>query len=339
MVSEDIKSLVKDSVDVETLLLTLGFKITRTTENELRGPCKIHGGDNPTAFCFRTDTKRWRCFTKGCEEDSQGKIFNDLIALVMICENLNFFQALQYLADFAGVSLDQTQGSGVIPTHADITKFRRRARKLKRPTPLQVLTENQVAIYKSNADDYFLKQGFRPDTLSYFEIGKMTDNKGVPRATVPIRDSSGNLAGISGRRTDGDGEPRYKIAYGLEKDKLVYNMHNALATGSNTLILVEGFKACWAVFETGYQNVGACMGAALTPGQLSVLRRSTFENILIMFDGDEAGRKGMDRAIPRLERDFNNVMGVYLPEEISPDSITREELKELLDLYVLSLGG
>lgn len=331
----DIKQIVKDSVDAQTLLISLGFKLTSANYNELRGPCLIHGGDNPTAFSYRTDINRWRCYTKKCEIGRNGSSDNDVIAIVQKVNNLNFLDALQYLADFACLGIDVRDSSRAynakedFSSRKDIVKFVRRASRASSDISITV-TEDMLKSYIDSRDSYFLDCGFEEKTLQKFEIGTMYDNKGVKRATIPIRDEAGTLLGLSARRVKGDEEPRYKISNGLKKDKVLYNIGNAVESGSDTIILVEGFKAAWAVHESGYHNVAACMGAAVTRGQLMLLSRLRFMKCAIMFDGDKAGESGMDTALPLLDKMFTSVTPVYLPLKVSPDDMAREELTDLL---------
>jgi DNA primase len=330
----DIKQLVKDSVDAETLLISLGFKLTGANYNELRGPCIIHGGNNPTAFSYRTDINRWRCYTKKCEIGRNGSSDNDIIAIVQRINNLNFLDALQYLADFACMGIDvrdsnSTSAREDFSSKKDIVKFVRRAARTNSDVNTTV-TEEMLKGYVENRDSYFLDCGFSEKTLHTFEIGTMYDSKGVKRATIPIRDESGKLLGLSARRVRGHEEPRYKISNGLKKDKVLYNIHNAINSGSDTILLVEGFKAAWAAHEAGYHNVAACMGSAVTRGQLMLLTRLGFMKCAIMFDGDDAGESGMDTALPLLDKMFTSVTPVYLPTQVSPDDMDRDELTDLL---------
>jgi DNA primase len=218
----------------------------------------------------------------------------------------------------------------------DTSNYIRSITKLnKRHKQLNILSEEMVASYIAQRDDYFIGQGFAPSTLSTFEIGAMFDSKGVFRATIPIRDAMGRLVGLSGRRTDGDGEPRYRLSYEFQKGSVLYNLHRALQTGSSTIIIVEGFKACWAVHEAGLQNVVACMGAQITDDQVLQLCGTSFRNCLVMLDGDDAGRKGTVTAAQKLSKAFNTQV-LSLPDKVSPDDLDRNELRDLLELYLYS---
>jgi DNA primase len=204
-----------------------------------------------------------------------------------------------------------------------------------RSQKLPALSEELISHYAEARDDYFVKLGFSPETMEVFEIGFMLDREGVPRATIPIRDVSGTLVSMSGRRTDNDEDPRYCLEYESQKGRVLYNLHRAINSGSDTIILVEGFKALWSVYEAGFGNVAACMGTSITDEQVWLLCATGFRNCILMFDGDKSGLQGIPAAERKLRNAFN-VVTIYLPEGKSPDSFDRDELKELLDLYLAS---
>jgi len=340
VLSDEIRQLIKDSVDVELLLKNLGFKVSRNTGSEVRAPCILHGGDNPTGFSMRTDSKTWRCFTRQCEQDKLGSSQSDIFALVMKTKNIPFVESVKFLASFAGLNLnlenmfiEQTSESR---RRRDVSSYVRSINKItNRHKKLDALSEDVIASYRAQKNDYFLQFGFLPETLETFEIGSMFDSKGVPRATVPIRDAFGRLVSFSGRRTDSDQEPRYLLGYEFHKGSVLYNLHRATQTPEDTVVLVEGFKACWAVYEAGIKNVVACMGAAVTDEQVLQLCGTKFRNCLVLFDGDEAGRKGTVTGVEKLKKAFN-VQAIELPDKVYPDSLDRDELKDLLDIYLYS---
>jgi len=334
-VPEEVKTLIKDSVDVESLLLHLGFKITRSTGSEVRAPCVIHGGDNPTGFSMRLATRKWKCFTHKCELSKDGKVDNDLIALVMKASGLPFFDALQVLSDFSGLGIDvRANEFNVSPDYnqkKDMERFMRRANSVSPTRPTSNLKEETILGYKVARDSYFIDQGFSVVTLDFFEIGSMIDRWGVMRASIPIRDERGELLGISLRRTDGDEEPRYVLSHKFPKDLVLYNLYRAKQMGG-TVILVEGFKACWALYEAGYPNVVACMGSVLTDGQFHLLVNSGISRVVLLLDGDGAGRDGTTASYGKLHKAFQTTV-ISLPDNKSPDDFDRVELNEYVALF------
>ena len=338
MVDEETKELIKQAVDIEMLLVSLGFKVYKSTQNEIRAPCAIHGGDNPTAFSIRTDIGRWKCFTRRCEEDESGIPHTDIVSLVQKCLGLSFIDSLQYIADIAGlgISVRDANASGEVSYQKDIHKTNRVAKYLAKSSQrISTVDEATVQSYIQNRTNYFTKQGFSERTIDFFEVGSKIDRYGIERATIPIRDHEGYLVSVSARRTDGDAEPRYILDQDFEKDKVLYNLHNVLNTGESTLILVEGFKACWAVYESGFENVAACMGSVLTYGQAMLLSRLPILKVVVLLDGDKAGRDGTTRTVKRLEKFMSNVIPIHLNYGDSPDSdsLSRNDLFDLIALF------
>ena len=80
---------VKQIIDPTFLLEQFGFEITRETSKEVRAVCKIHGGDNTTAFRLNKELKTWVCFTHKCHE----QYGNDIFSLVMALNNCKFMDA------------------------------------------------------------------------------------------------------------------------------------------------------------------------------------------------------------------------------------------------------
>ena len=97
---------VKQLVDPEMLLAHLGFHIMRRTPGELRGPCKVHGGEGPTAFRFNLESRTWCCYSHHCEGDKN----RDIIGLVQLCTKQSFVESVKFLADLCGINLnDQSE--------------------------------------------------------------------------------------------------------------------------------------------------------------------------------------------------------------------------------------
>jgi len=256
----------------------------------------------------------------------------------MCTKQISFRDALMTLSDYTGISLEEDKKDDEtisrLRSEKDIRAYVSMSNRLsRREDELPELPEKRIKEYCSRRTDYFLKFGFLPSTLEYFQIGSKIDSEGVERATVPIRDHLGNVVSISGRRTDSDEEPRYKLDWKFPKSKILYNLNNALISGSDTIIIVEGFKACWAVYEAGFNNVAACMGSLVVPEQALVLASTGFTKCLLMLDGDGSGYNGMEKSIPLVSRLMRTVP-VYLENKLSPDDFTRQDLKDLLDIYL-----
>jgi DNA primase len=174
----------------------------------------------------------------------------------------------------------------------------------------------------------WLNAGFDIDVLSDHEIGFDTLNQ---RITVPIRDRHGNLVAISGRAVHESQSPRYKIykrelrdylpnGYRAAKGSVLWR-HHLLPEFIESLIVVEGFKAAMWLVQNGFPNVVATMGKNVTEIQEGLICAMRVP-IIIMFDADEAGRKGAETLGINLYRSGVSVSYAYMDDGLSPDDLT-----------------
>ena len=337
---EILKEQVRELVDVEDVLSSLGFSISSRNGREVRGPCLIHGGDNPTAFRMKKDTKRFSCYSHKCEY-TNGKLDNDMFSLVMKVLGVGFIEAVEYLARLVGIdprtcsfndeALAEIMYRKDIDSHIFHTK-----RTGQGSEPLPELSDDVVSGFMSSRCGYFDRLGIDRSIQDYFELGGgWVDPRGVVRATIPIRDSSGRLVSISGRRVDSDEDPRYLLFKDFVKSRILYNLNNALLfcdVYNNSVIVVEGFKACWAVHSAGFPNVVACMGASLLETQMRLIAENGFMKCVLVFDGDVAGKKGQDIAYG-LAKKYVRTEKIDLFDSFtgfSPDDIPRDILYDIL---------
>jgi len=335
MANASIESL-KEIVDPLSLITALGFNIYYDNPDEIRASCVLHGGDNKTAFCFRKSVRRFYCFTRGCEVDESGEVNNDIISLVMKAHHCSFVEAVTFLSQLTGYDVElgeiNDEEERRVKNDRDRKKF---VDGVKRKT-LDTLDESVIQRYQRNGCKYFLDMGFSTAVVDFFELGTMYDEFEVERATIPIRDESGRLVSISGRRTDGAGEPRYKLAKNFKKRRVLYNLHNALEyldAYKRTIIIVEGFKALWHVVSCGYPNVVAVMGRTITQEQINLLVKCGFSCSLLLLDGDEKGRAGTERSKELLKGKMDT-RPIYLPEDISPDDVEYDKLFSLISMFM-----
>lgn len=266
---------LKTIVDYDLLLTALGFNIYYSNNDEIRARCAIHGGDNKTAFCLRKNNGRFYCFTKKCEIDSSGEVNNDVISLVMRINKCSFSEAISFMANLFGVVVDFEQNDD-----EDCKKIRDIKHKDKfikavlGGGQLQQIDSSILDEGLKGGADFFYGLGFSEEVVKTFELGTIVDDDGVERGLIPIRDEYGRLVGLSGRRVAGNEEPRYKLIKDFKKSKVLYNLYNAKKVKDDyngTLVIVEGFKAAWYVYECGFKNVCAIMGAKVSLEQINLL--------------------------------------------------------------------
>lgn len=291
---------LKEAIDAEALLASLGFNITRTTPTEVRATCKLHGGDNKSAFRMNKQTKNWVCFSHGCHED----IGYDVISLVMHSLNLSFNDAISYLENLAGVNVNDEAAFVAFKRAKDRREFIEHNEFDNRQVPEALLSEDYLKGFRKFRSNFFEQKdngGFSKEILDHFEIGGgYVDKYGFQRDVIPIRDVQGVLKAYSCRDITGkaDDDYKYLLTKGFDKDKVLYNLHYAKdhSGKSKTLIVVEGFKSVWKLYMAGYKNAVACMGSRVTQGQQSLLYSYAF-NVILLLDFDKAGVKGTLKAL------------------------------------------
>lgn len=195
--------------------------------------------------------------------------------------------------------------------------------------------------------DYYPKElidaGFTEETLRHFDVGFDSWNY---RITFPIRDLAGNLVAISGR-TVTDADPKYKIydseyiRWGLparlnwEKATAMWNSHAVYPevyyqSTPEFIVIVEGFKACMWVWQSGIKNVVALLGTNLTDDHKWILERMGAP-ICLFLDNNDPGQIGTEKSANKI-RNSLTVRIVEYPERLKdvekaqPDSLTQEEI-------------
>lgn len=332
-IKPEIVASIKQIVDPESVINYLGFRIVKRGPKELRGPCKVHGGDNITAFRFNLETRTWCCYTRHCEGDTD----RDLVGLVQKTLGVSFPEAVKFLADLAGINLeDENVLSEKYLEMKHQQEMRREIRQVQSTAPVTSFFPEQVLEeLLPKRSSYFLDRGFPAELLDFYEIGGYTDGKGVHRETIPIRDEYGNLLTISGRRTDSDEDPKYLLLKNINKGDTLYNLEvaknyvgNVAAGEDRALVLVEGFVDVWGLALQGVYNVVAAMGTDITPTQRDLLCKYA-ENVIVMLDPDDAGRAGAERIQKLLEKHVN-VRVVTLPDGKDPKYFTYGDVIEYL---------
>jgi len=324
---------MKNVVDPRYLLESLGFEIDRETTKEIRCQCKIHGGDNRTAFRFNKETKTWRCFTRHCEE-----IYgSDVIALIKAKMGVDFKSAVDYLRDLVGDVDDLSFKSLQYQMMREKEEFENRYRKHE--VGSSIVTEECLRQFLPFRSSHFLMDDFSNKVLDYFEIaGGYTDNHGFIRDIIPIRDIDNNLVAYSMRdiRRDVNEDRKYILTTGFNKDSVLYNLNKAKKYGEEKpIIIVEGFKSVWRFLSYDIPNVVACMGSQLTPGQYNLLLSYALKGVITMFDNDQPGIRGTVHAFNELSNKMD-VVPIFITEVdengkgLDPSDLSREEINNYL---------
>lgn len=286
--------------------------------------CPFHSERTPSFTVF-TDTQSFYCF--GCGAGG------DVITFVMKAENLDFVEALKFLAEKSGVE---------VPEHS--AKSSQNSQKRTRIYEMNRISanffyKNLVQGKDKSGLKYFYDRKLSPQTIkkyglgyssdSWDELTNMLSSKGYSdneiidawlggrsqktgkifdmfrkRVMFPIIDLRGNIIGFGGRVLD-DSKPKYLNTGAtpvFDKGSNLFSLNFAKNSDSKKLILCEGYMDVIAVNQAGFENVVATLGTAITPEQARLMSHYADE-IIIAYDSDSAGQNATQKAI----RHFSDV--------------------------------
>ena len=306
------------------------------------------------SFYVNDQKKIFKCFSSG--------IGGDVISFVMETERLSFMEAVEKLADEAGMSLPKA-------TPESQEQYDRRQR-------LYGVCEAAAAYFETclrapegaEARRYLEHRGLRPDRWSAYRLGFSPDDwrktfehlksKGFSQSEIveagmavekdgggepydrfrgrlmfPIEDSRGHVIAFGGRGLEPDAKPKYLNSSDtplFHKSRVLYHYKDAReafgGTDEGGLIVCEGYMDVIAMSEAGFAHAVAPLGTALTEEQLGLLWRAGPEPVLC-FDGDRAGLgaayRSIERALPGLQPG-RSVFFCLLSDGLDPDDLIRD---------------
>ncbi|MDZ7265548.1 MAG: DNA primase, partial [candidate division KSB1 bacterium] len=335
---------VRDASDIVELISN--YLTLKKAGKGFVGLCPFHADSSPS-FHVNPASQLYYCF--GCQKG--GNIFNFLMEI----EKMSFVEAVEFLAQKAGISLPRTQVDDRLEKEKEALFFVNRwaanffYKNLFSPAGKQALQYVQgrgisqemiktFGLGYSLPDwDSLLRQAqadsVSPDVL--FKAGLVIKRTGGGyydrfrgRFMIPIVDLYKKVLGFGGRRIVDDDTPKYinspetpiyqkgQILFGL------YQSRDAIKQADQA-IFVEGYMDLIALYQFGVKNVVATSGTALTPAQARLIRRFT-ENVILLYDADAAGSSAAMRGADIFLDAGLEVKIVALPLGHDPDSFMRE---------------
>lgn len=219
--------------------------------------------------------------------------------------------------------------------------------------------EDLESSYGKRGKEYLERRGLTPECVSAFRLGfassgvfveKTLKSKGFSddelvrsglfgvneqdgslwfrlknRVTYPVCDKEGRIIGFSGRVLD-NSEPKYKNSPETEifrKRENLFAWDKAVKSEKKYLILCEGQMDVISMHQAGFTNAVASLGTALTNTQAELMR-SYCENVVVLYDTDDAGVKATLRAIPILEQAGLNVYTANAKPFKDPDELIKQ---------------
>ena len=341
--SDDIIEEVRSKNDIVDVIGSY-VKLEKKGSNYF-GCCPFHAEKTPS-FSVTPSKQMFYCF--GCHKG--GNVFTFLQEY----ENYSFWEALEALADRAGVNLPKQELTPEKKREAD-----------KRELLLAINKEAAKYFYTllrsergKRAYDYFKRRELSDETMQRFGLGysdqysddlyKYLRKRGYDdmllkesglvvidevrgghdkfwnRAMFPIMDVRGRVIAFGGR-VMGDGEPKYlnspetKI---FNKRRNLFALYLAKNTKKNYMLLCEGYMDVISLHQAGFDNAVASLGTALTEEQVQLLSRYTKE-IYLTYDSDGAGVDAAIRAIPMLNKVGIKTKIVNMQPMKDPDEFIR----------------
>ncbi len=104
--------------------------------------------------------------------------------------------------------------------------------------------------------EYFRCRGIKLETAKYFGVGYFSGRGSMSeRIVIPIHNEKGELIAYSGRATDDEQDPKYKLPKGFNKSLELFNFHRVIEQGSRFVILVEGYFGTMKIHQAGFPHV------------------------------------------------------------------------------------
>ena len=260
---------------------------------------------------------------KGIWHDFSANKGGDIFSFVMEVEGISFREALEKLAQQAGVELKQYSGND--------KKIAEKKRRMKAAIELACkyyqfcLSKNksvcEYVFYRRNLNratavefrigyapkgknylvQFLTKKGFKLSELK--EAGLLNQYNGDlfrGRMMVPFFDNWGDVIGFTGRII-GDGEPKYlntPETLLFNKGRFIFGLTQAKESirKSGYVVIVEGNMDVISSHQAGVKEAVATSGTAMTENHLKILHRLT-DDIRLAYDGDAAGIKAAERSI------------------------------------------
>lgn len=296
---------IRNSVDIVDVVSSY-VNLTAHGKNYF-GVCPFHDDHNPSMSVSK-DKQIYTCFVCG----ATGNVFQ----FIKEYENISFAEAVRKVATIGGidVKIDENTPLKKESVLYDIYELTNKIYQLNLNTTKgakakvylksrgindEIIKEFKIglAFPKGNVTEALEKKGFDQSDIIKSGLSANSDyglnDLYRNRIMFPLWDLKGKVVGFSGRIFNGEDAPKYinsKETEIFKKGELLYNYHRARneCRKKNEVIVMEGFMDVICAYSHGITNVVAAMGTAITKQTAHLISRMA-KNIILMFDGDDAG--------------------------------------------------
>ena len=309
---------IKERLDIVEFIG--GYVSLQKAGKNYKGLCPFHTEKTPSFVVF-PGTQSWHCFG-ACATGG------DIFGFLMRKENMDFPEALRFLAEKAGIELR--------PLDQAARRHRDEMDRLREANAAAAQYYHSILVSSDRGaagKRYFEHRGVTRETMDTFQLGYAPDawhslgnhlkgkfdlkdlltaglvvkgergdiyDRFRGRVLFPIRDTQGHVIGFGGRVLD-DSVPKYLNTSQtplFDKGSLLYgiDLTREGIRDSGTAIIVEGYMDVIIPFQCGVKNLVACMGTALTEAHIKVLKRMT-KTLIFALDPDEAGMRAVEKGV------------------------------------------
>lgn len=337
---------VRERSDIVELI---GSYVTlRRAGSNYTGLCPFHSERTPSFTVF-PDTQSFFCF--GCEAGG------DAFTFVMRSENLEYPEAVEFLAKRAGIQIPETHEDSDQPrgiSRARAYELNRAAARFYRDCLFD------PAIGEAGMNYLRDTRGLDTAVIRHFGLGYAPNEFGVllphlkslgfteeemrqcflcgrsqsgryydyfrGRVMFPVINTAGEVVAFSGRDVTGTSKAKYLNSSDtpvFQKRKNLFALNFAKAHCAEQMILCEGNMDVVSMHAAGFENAVASLGTALTDEQARIMARYT-KLVIIAYDGDSAGQRAAGRAMDIFARVGLDVRVLRITDAKDPDEYIRK---------------
>ncbi|MFO0593888.1 MAG: DNA primase [Myxococcaceae bacterium] len=336
---------VRERVDMIALVQRHGVELKKSGRS-YKGLCPFHGEKSPSFYVW-PDEKRFKCF--GCQAGG------DAISFVQRLMGKTFVDTVRDLAKELGIDLESAVDPAMREKQQvkDATDFAAQHFVERLWDPVVGRHARDYLHGRGLTDDLIRAFGLGWAPLQWTELADKFRERGLlafgekaglvaprqrgdgfydmfrGRVIIPIRSPEGRTIAFGGRLLEGDDGPKYLNS----RENRLYNKSEILyATDQardeirkkKSAVLCEGYFDAIGMHQAGVKNAVALCSTALTPGHLTLLGRLEAKELVLLLDGDEAGRKAVERLAGALLAGGVNCKVAVLPDGEDPDTFARK---------------
>lgn len=334
-VDNNLLNEIRNKVDIVDVISSY-LPLTPKGKNYF-GVCPFHDDHSPS-MSVSPDKQIYTCFSCG----ATGNVFK----FIEDYENISFMDAVKKCADIAGVEVN-IKGKSDYNRYQSLYDIYELSQKFYQ--------NNINSAFGKKAKEYLYSRNLNDEVIKEFGIGLSLGDRDIltkmllkkfseedllksglvnegeydlydvyhNRIMFPLYSLNGQVIGYNGRVYNGEKENKYvnsKETPIFKKRELLYNYHRAkeFCRTSKKVIIVEGPMDVIRLYTIGVKNVVAALGTAFGPEQAMLIRKLN-SDVILMYDGDDAGLKGTKITIEELEHIGIQPKIVRLEDNMDPD--------------------